>query len=524
MKISRVEEMRAMDKTAIENFGIKDELLMENAGLAVVNHILSRLGLKGKRFLCICGSGNNGGDGLVVARKLYSLGGHVRVLLLSDPSKFQGAAAMNQKIIERLPVETASLDDAASLSEYLSETDVVVDGILGTGLVREVTGRYAEIIRLINTSGKIVVSIDIPSGINGDNGQVMGTAVKADLTVTFGLPKLGNILYPGFAHCGNLAVSHISFPPEIYNDSALKVEINHPSPLPPRPPDGHKGSFGDVLFIAGAQGYYGAPTYAAMSFLRAGGGYARLAAPRSMIPFIGASGSEIVFVPQDETESGALSGKNKDRLVELSRKADFVVLGPGLSLDEETRKLVRFLVQDIQKPLLLDGDGLTAVAEDKSFLEKRKGPLVLTPHLGEMSRLTGMDVTAIKASPVDILQQKAGEWGVFFVLKGAHSLIGCPDSRVYVNMSGNSGMATAGSGDLLTGAIAAMFALGLPLEEAVRTGVFMHGFAGDLAAEKRGEDGMTARDILDFLPQAVKSYREGYESIISACYHSLTTL
>lgn len=517
MKISRVEEMRSMDKKAIEKFGIEDELLMENAGLSVVNFIQNRMKIKETSFLCLCGSGNNGGDGLVVARKLHSLGASVRVLLTGDPSKFRGPAKKNHEIITRLPVDISVLNTPASVTEYFVGTDVVVDGIFGTGLVREVTGRYAEIIDLVNESKKTVVSIDIPSGINGDSGRVMGTAVKADMTVTFGLPKLGNILYPGYEHCGKLAVSHISFPPQLYEDSSLLVEVSRPFPLPLRKPDGHKGVFGDVLFIAGASVYYGAPAFSAMSFLKAGGGYARLAAPRSIIPHIGAGGSEIVFVPQEETASGSISGGSREQLTELSRKADFVVLGPGLSLNEETQKMVLSLVKDIPKPLLLDGDGLTALAGNTGILKSRQAPIVLTPHLGEMSRLTGKDVPSIKDSMIDVVQERAGDWGAFIVLKGAHSLIGCPDGRVYINMSGNSGMASAGSGDVLTGTIPAMFSLGLSFEEAVRTGVFMHGFAGDLAALSRGEDGITARDIQEFLPRALKAYRENYAGITDHC-------
>jgi len=297
----------------------------------------------------------------------------------------------------------------------------------------------------------------------------------------------------------------------MYNADSLKFEINDPAPLPLRDQEGHKGNFGQVLFIAGASSYFGAPYFAALSFLKAGGGYARLAAPASMTPFIANKASEIVFVPQEQTRSGSIALENKGALLELSDKMDMVVLGPGLSLEEETKQLVRALAAEINKPILIDGDGITALCEDLHIIKERKAETVLTPHLGELSRITKRTVTEIDTNKMDILQQTAKELNAMIVLKGAHSLIGCPDERIFINMSGNPGMATAGSGDVLTGTIAAMFGLGLPLEDAVRKGVFMHGFSGDLAAEDIGQDGITAQDILDYLPLAVKMDRQGLD-------------
>jgi hydroxyethylthiazole kinase-like uncharacterized protein yjeF len=286
------------------------------------------------------------------------------------------------------------------------------------------------------------------------------------------------------------------------------VEINEPPPLPLRDNDAHKGDFGEALFIAGASGYFGAPYFAALSFLKAGGGYSRLAAPSSITPFIAMKGSEIVFIPQRETGSGGIARENKDALIELSEKMDIVVIGPGLSLDEETGKLVCQLAAEIEKPLLIDGDGITALCNDLDIIRKRKSPTILTPHLGEMSRMTGRSVPEINNDKISALQAVSGDLNAIIVLKGAHSLIGFPDKRVLINMTGNSGMATAGSGDVLTGTIAAMFGLGLSIEDAVAKGVFIHGLSGDLAARDLGEDGITAQDILDFLPQAVHYDRE----------------
>lgn len=399
----------------------------------------------------------------------------------------------------------------------LLHSDAIVDAMFGTGLDRDIKGLAADVIALVHTARRPVISLDIPSGINGNTGQVMGTAVKADYTVTFGLPKLGNLLYPGCAYGGRLYVSHISFPPSLYDRDELTISTNEKIPLAPRDAEAYKGAMGDVLFIAGGANYYGAPYFSAMSFLKAGGGYARLAAPASIIPFIAQSGREIVYLPQRETAALSLSLKAKPDLLSLSEKADMVVIGPGLSLQEETTKLVRELAAVISKPLLIDGDGLTAVAERPEILLKRKAPTILTPHVGEMARLVRRTVAEVHADKVGILRKFAADVGATVVLKGAHSLIGMADGRLYVNLSGNPGMATAGSGDVLTGCIAAMHGLGLDEERATRKGVFLHGYAGDLAARSKGQDGITATDILEFLPYALREDREGL--ISETCYH-----
>lgn len=509
MKVARVSEMMELDRRAIEEFGIAAELLMENAGQAVFFALLKEFGVRGKRFVVFCGLGNNGGDGLVVARKLHSGGAAVKAFILGAPGKFKGALKINFDIVSRLPIEMRRIQSAEEIKPEVAQCDCIVDAIFGTGLTREITGLYRDVIELINRSGKTVFSVDIPSGVHGDTSKVMGAAVRADVTVTFGLPKIGNMLFPGYNLGGKLYVSHISFPPSLYNAGTLKIEINPLIELPSRNKDGHKGDFGQSLFIAGSAGYFGAPYFSALSFLKAGGGYSRLAAPRSVVPFIASTGSEIVFVPQSETDSGSIALQNKPALLELCKKMDVVILGPGLSLDPETQQLARELTAEIEKPLLIDGDGITAVCQDLGVVKERQAETTLTPHLGEMSRLTGTSVREIDDNKVQVLQQTTAELNATVVLKGAHSLIGYPDGCVFINMSGNSGMATAGSGDVLTGTIAAIFGLGLPLQTAVRLGVFAHGLAGDLAAEDKGEDGITAQDILDDLPKGMKMIRQG---------------
>ena len=509
MKVSTVPQMRALDKQAIEEYGVSEQLLMENAGIAAFSVLLNEFGIEGKCFLVFAGVGNNGGDGCVLARKIHSNGGLVKVFILGNPDNFKGSSKINFEILSHMPIEVQRVETIEKMQADAGDCDLIVDAIFGTGLSRDVGGVYREVIQWINASGKPVLSIDIPSGVHGDTGKVMGTAVKADYTITFGLPKIGSMLYPGYELGGKLYLSYISFPPTIYTADSLKIAISSPVDLPARDVSGHKGGFGEALFIAGAPSYFGAPYFCALSYLKAGGGYSRLAAPETMTPFIANKGSEIVFIPQKTTSHGSISLENKQALLELAAQMGIVVLGPGLSLELETQKLARELASEIDKPLLIDGDGITALCADLQILRERNAQTILTPHLGEMSSITGLPVSEIDLNKIEVLQRTAADLDALIVLKGAHSLIGYPDQRVFINMSGNSGMAMAGSGDVLTGTIAAMFSLGLSLGDAVRQGVFVHGVSGDLAADERGEDGITTQDILDYLPLAMKIIRGG---------------
>jgi len=525
MKVCRVEEMRRMDKQATAEYGIPPELLMENAGEAVYAVVQQELGIQRKKFVVLCGPGNNGGDGFVIARKLYSRGGDVTVFLLANKDKYQGAAKQNLEIITRFPIPIKQITSARQIKKELAAAGAVVDAIFGTGLDRNIESLPAQVIKAVNESGKKVFAVDIASGINGDNGREMGISIKADSTITFGLPKLGNLLYPGYSRGGKLYFSHISFPQPMYETESIKVELAKPVHLPERKPDANKMDYGPVLVIAGAANYYWAPHASAYSFLKAGGGYVYLACPQKLAPSVAKKGREIVIVPQNETSSGSIALSNKDALLKLAEKMKMVIIGPGLSLNQDTQELVRELTAEIDKPLLIDGDGLTTLAENTGIITDRKADTILTPHLGEMSRLTGMDKAEIEKDRVSVLQTTAQMLNAYIVLKGPHSLTGCPDSRVFINNSGDtegkSGMATAGSGDVLNGTIAAMFCLGLDIPEAVRTGVFMHGLAGDIAAKKKGPDGMTAGDILDNLPYAVRYYRGNTEKISADCNNTV---
>ena len=311
----------------------------------------------------------------------------------------------------------------------------------------------------------------------------MGSSVQADTTITFGLPKIGNLLYPGYARCGKLYVTHISFPPQHYDRDSIATAVNLPPAIPPRERTGHKGTFGDVLFIAGAAGYLGAPYFSAYAFLKAGGGYSRLAAPASIAPFLAMKGSELVLLPQTETPEGTLALSNKAGLLRTAADRDLVVIGPRPGAEFRDTATGTRICRRMRSALCSStATALTAIASAPECLAARKAATVLTPHPGEMARLVKKGPADIAKDRIEVLQKAARDFNAVIVLKGAHSLIGWPDGRVFVNLSGNPGMAKAGTGDVLNGVIAAMHGLGLPLPEAVCKGVFLHGVAGDLAA------------------------------------------
>ena len=504
-----------MDRTAMEDYSISEVLLMENAASATCNVIKEKYTIEGKNFLILCGTGNNGGDGLALARLLYSEGGAPLVLLNGQPDNLKETALYNYNILKNFPFEIISRFSLEILFKEIEETDIIVDAMLGTGISREITGKLKEIIKTVNDCTKPVISLDIPTGINGDTGQVLGAAVSSEVTISFGALKPGNILYPGYAENGELCLSRISLPPEIYNSDDFLTELNICPPLPPRDEAGYKKTFGDILTISGAATYYGAPVFSASAVLKSGSGYSRLAAPASMIPFLAAKLPEAVFLPMNETVEKSIALSNLSELLRTGGNSDGVIIGPGLSLNMETSQLICDFVRLYKKFIIIDGDGLSAIAGKPQLISHREIPAVLTPHFGEMSRLMALSVEKIKKDPLKVLRECCVKYRSIVVLKGAHSLIGLPDGHVYINTSGNSGLGTAGSGDILTGIIAAFFGLGLSVHESVKCGVFIHGAAGDLASEKYGKDGITASNILDFLPFAIKKYRENYKAFVS---------
>jgi len=511
MRVCTVEEMRELDRRALDEYGLSEAILMENAGHSVYDVLTRRYGTDGVRYTVVCGRGNNGGDGLVVSRKLHSAGADVRVFVLSHEDELSGAARANLHAARKAGIPLQRLQTIDDL--YLGRSsDVVVDAMFGTGITREVRGLDAQVIRHVNDSGLPVVSVDIPSGVDGDTGAIHGVAIRAACTVTFGLPKLGNLLAPGREMGGELYLSHISFPPAMHRSDG-RAAVGRMTVLPSRPLESHKGSYGNLLLVAGSTEYLGAPVLCALSFLKMGGGYVRLAAPRSIAHLLAASATEAVLVPLAGTEDDSVALSNLDELLARAGTADIAVIGPGLSVNEETQELVRAFVSLAGLPLIVDGDGLTAVSHNADVVRTRTAPTLLTPHVGEMSRLLGWSIDEVAANRVQAVREAARQLKATVLLKGSSSLICGPEGHVSINLSGNPGMATAGCGDVLGGVIAGLAGLGLGLHEAAESGAFIHGLAGDLAAEQRGEDGIIARDVMECVPAAVRQYRSEFSQM-----------
>ncbi|MGB9842797.1 MAG: NAD(P)H-hydrate dehydratase [Caldisericia bacterium] len=512
MKVVDTEKINELDKKMESEFGVSSQILMENAAISVVNFLFEEFNsLNDKKILIFCGGGNNGGDGFAVARKLFSLKARVKVFLLKDKESLKGDAKINFEIINKLGIIVFEKIDLIKIKEEIENSEIIIDAIFGTGLKREIEGEIKEIINLINNSNKYILSIDIPSGINGDNGKEMGISIKASSTVTFGLPKFGNLLLPGYERCGKLALSYISYPEDIYKD--IKTQINFPIILPERKKEAHKKDFGDVLFISGSKKYMGAPYFSSYSFLKCGGGYSRLATVKSIVPYLSITGKEVVYYSMDETADGTISIENFNRIMEIVDDVEMVVIGSGMGLNDETQKLMIKLIENIEKPVIIDGDGLTAIKDNLNILKNRKFTTILTPHMGEFSRLIKIEKEEIEKNKIRIVSETSTEFNSIIVLKGYHSLIVYPDGSLFINMSGNPGLAKAGSGDVLNGVICGMYGLGLNIFDSVRMGVFIHGYAADILKERLGEDGITATDLINFLPFIIKKYKEDFKNI-----------
>lgn len=521
MKVCTVEQLVGMRQQAREVFGLSPLAAMEGAAVEVARAALRLAVGPGRPIVLLCGPRFEGGAALAAARRLQAAGAEPIAAVLCPAEELDQAVAEHLEGARRCGVELLVDPGAEQVASAVRGAAVVVDAIAG-GV--ELSGRQREVVEAIAGLDASVLAVGLPAGVDGDTGRVGDVVLAADQTILLGLPALGHLLTPGFHRCGQLGVTDLGWPPELTGAEAVRVEVELPPPLPPRRPDGHKGTFGDVLTIAGAATYYGAPTFAALAVLRAGAGYSRLAAPGSIIPRLAPLCPEVVFAPQDETDGGSLALGAAEGLLELSEVVDFVILGPGLSLHDETQALARRLVAELDRPLLIDGDGLTAVASELEVVRQRRAPTVLTPHPGEMSRLTGQSVGQLRRDPVGALRALATDLGAVVVYKVANSLIGLPDGRVFINVSGSSALGTAGSGDVLTGTVAAAFGLGLEVEAATRAGVFLHGFSGDLAAEALGADGVGPLAVLDHLPAAVQTYRREWERLERGCYGKLERL
>jgi len=511
MKVVSAAEMRELDRTAIEDYGIPGIILMENAGFQVVQVIRQLFpDLENKTVCVFSGKGNNGGDGFVVARHLYNLKADVKVFLLAKTEEISGDAKTNMSIWKNMGHEINIIDENYrfdDLHAFLAGSDLIIDSIFGTGF-RGVPGQPAAgVINLINSSGKPVVAVDIPSGLQADSGLIEGLCVKAACTVTFGLPKLGLVQEPGASYTGKLHVADISIPAFLYNKETLKRQLLTRdlvcSWFQPRKPASNKGDYGRVLIVAGSRGMTGAACLAAMSAARAGAGLVTLAVPSGVQKLVASKLTEIMTVALPESTEQTIGSEALNEIIALSQRFDVIAIGPGITTHPETASLVRKILPMLNIPCVIDADGLNCLAGNTEVFKLISAPLILTPHPGEMSRLTGNTTTEIQQQRLALAEGAAKDWGVVLLLKGASTIVAAPDSKTYINTTGNPGMATGGAGDVLTGIIAGLIAQGLNPFDAAGAGAYLHGLAGDLAVRQKGCRGLLAGDILDFLPDAI---------------------
>ena len=513
MELVTAAEMRELDRAAIEGRNIPSLRLMENAGLSVAREMERSFGsLRGKTVTVVAGKGQNGGDGFVVARLLRKKHCTARVALLTSPSSLTGDAATNLKKFQKAGGRCHAVDNASALDSVLAPllhaSDLLVDAIFGTGLNAPVKGIPASAISMMNACGRPIVAIDLPSGLDGDSGAVLGTAVAAALTVTLARPKRGLYLGAGPNHTGLIRVADIGIPTDLIAAAKIPVTLLHAADirplLPHRPRTAHKGTFGHAGIIAGSVGKTGAAAMAAMAALRVGTGLVTVAAPRSLSDVLEAKLLEAMVFPLPETEARTLSRQALEPILTFAADKTALAIGPGIGTHPETQALVRSLLGETKQPMVLDADGLNAVAGHADRLGRASGPLILTPHPGEMARLLVTTPAEIQRDRLGAASRLARERNVFVVLKGAGTIVAAPDGRLAVNSTGNPGMATAGTRDVLTGMIAGLLAQGCAPWEAACAGAFLHGLAGDLAAAEEGETGLIAGDVIRAIPRAIQ--------------------
>jgi len=505
------DQMREADRLTIEEIGIPGMVLMETASRAVALKARGMLGgnCRSKRVICICGKGNNGGDGLAVSRHLTGWGIEVVTYLLCPAESLRGDAAHNYEILHRVGGRidiVATVEDARRL---LLDCDLIIDAILGTGFVPPANELYSAIIQRMNQSGKPILSVDIPSGVAGEDGWVEGEAVHATATVTFAMLKPGLLLSPGRDYVGELSVADIGIPPMIVNRQSINCHLVEASDvhkaLPLLKSNAHKGDAGIVYLLAGSPGLTGAATMAAESAMRTGAGLVTVGVPRSLNSILEMKLTEPMTEPLDETESGGLSIRAWNTILARLPGSDAVAFGPGVGRHPETGELLAKLLIECLKPMVIDADGLYLLAGKPELFQHLSGKTVLTPHTGEFARLTGLPLEDIRKNPVDRAREFAVKWGTVLHLKGAPSITASPSGDVFFNSTGNNGMATGGSGDVLTGVIVSLLAAGLDPATAAWAGSYVHGVAGDLARAAKGVRGMTALDIIHHLPSALLS-------------------
>ena len=523
MKVVTATEMRQIDQDTIEGIGIPSIVLMETAGSAIVRAI-ERHYPTCQRIGIFAGKGNNGGDGIVIARQLAHVGRDVHLFLVSPSDSFTGEAQINLQIAENLglPIEKV-LDEKEGWKrgseevwkDWIANCELFVDAIFGTGLRGTVRAPIAAVINAINRLPTPTLSVDLPSGLDADTGHPLGTCVRADRTVTIGLPKRGLLMHPGAELAGKLEVVDIGFPEQVVD--AQDINVNWTSAtqaaqwMPPRPLSSHKGSYGRVLVVAGSTGMTGAAALASEAALRAGAGLATLATPKHLNPILEGLLPEVMTLPLPETDTGSLAVSATSAILEFAEKTKSILaMGPGLSQHPETVSLVHDLIrknreQGLGLRMVIDADGLNALSQDREALSLLNSETVLTPHPGEMARLTKTSIPTLETDRISTAQQFASEHGVTLVFKGVPTVTGTPNGNLWVNSTGNPGMATGGMGDVLTGIIAGLMAQGISSESAAALGVYLHGLAGDITAETSGMHGLIASDVLKAVPEAIFS-------------------
>ncbi len=509
--------MQAIDRCAIEEYGIPGALLMENAGRQSVETLKRKFpDLATQKIVVFAGKGNNGGDGFVMARHLLNMGADVCVFLLGKIADLKADAKLNAGIAQKTGVETHEIDAAnfKSFDHRLRHSDLVIDAVFGTGLSKPATGFYAEVFEKINHLQKFVVSVDIPSGVDSDSGNLIGPHVRADLTLALAMLKRCHATYPSAGVMGDIAVIDIGIPPKAVAAQSISVEMVEPADItawfPERTSHSHKGDYGHVLVIAGSTGKGGAAGLTALGALRAGCGLVTLALPESCQKAVEFNPLEVMTIALPETKNGTLSIRAKDLLIEQMQGKSAVAVGPGLSTDPETVQLLQEFLPTVNIPLVIDADAVNCLAQCGGLKTLNFSDAILTPHPKEMSRISGLSTEEIQANRIESASRFAHENGVTLVLKGARSLSAFPDGSVCVNPTGNPGMATAGSGDVLTGIIAGLIGQGFKTRSAVIAGVYLHGLAGDIYVEEKGaEISLIAGDLLDNLPESLKRVLPG---------------
>lgn len=510
-----LDQMRWCDETTIRSLGIPGLVLMENAGIRAAAVVTEEFGVRvGDRVAVICGKGNNAGDGFVVARQLSTIGVEVYVGLVSAPKDITGDAKTNFEILRRIARQNENIwiGSFALLRKKDPRPRLIVDALFGTGFRGKPSSSFARAIEWINSLRVPVLSLDIPSGVNGDTGIAEGQAVRATMTITFGALKIGLVCNDARDLAGEIRIADISIPQSVFQRAGLSAGLvvidDVRASLPMRPSTAHKYSVGKVLVVAGSKGFTGAAALCATAALRAGAGAVVLATPESVYPILARKLSEVIVEPVPSTKEGTMAAAAFDKVMERIRWADVTVVGPGLSRNPETQQTILRIIEANKSKMLVDADGLNALAEaGTDRLRKSRGRFILTPHTGEMARLTKQSSAAIEQHRVAVAQRVAQKLGHTVILKGAPTVTAADDGFAYVNPTGNPGMATVGAGDVLAGIVAALWAQGLTVDQASYCGVYLHGLAGDFAAQKLGQASVVAHDLIDYLPSAFEKVR-----------------